>query len=242
MRSNHDVALVVRLRLTLYTAAGRSDRACEVCLEYLRGRGTAWSMHPTAEDASRQYAQVWTLLGDRQIDDLIELPLATVQDALDDLDVLCEVVSSALFMDVKLVALVICRMVSLSLQYGNCDASCYAYVWLGMLAGPQFGDYPSAFRFRKLGYDLVEQRGLRRYQARTHISFVAFIIPWTKHRKEARPLHQPCCDAAFRSGDLTYSAYTCNVLHTHLLATGDPLAEVPVTAIAGPCEPTSRKP
>src|SRR5262249_23083437 len=45
--NTHDVALIARLRLTLYTALDRSDRAVEVFLEYLRGRGTVWSMHPT---------------------------------------------------------------------------------------------------------------------------------------------------------------------------------------------------
>ena len=56
--------------------------------------------------------------------------------------------------------LVICRMVNLSLEHGNSDASCFAYVWLGMIAGPHFGDYQAGFRFGQLGYELVEQRGL----------------------------------------------------------------------------------
>jgi predicted ATPase len=39
-RSAHDVAIVTRLRLTLYTTLDRSDRSVEVCLEYLRHGGT----------------------------------------------------------------------------------------------------------------------------------------------------------------------------------------------------------
>ena len=38
-------------------------------------------------------------------------------------------------------ALVVCRMVNLSLEHGNTDASCQAFVWLGMIAGPLFGNY-----------------------------------------------------------------------------------------------------
>ena len=42
---------------------------------------------------------------------------------------------------------------------------------LGMVAGPRFGDYQAGFRFGQLGYDLVEQRGLKRFQAGTYLNF-----------------------------------------------------------------------
>ncbi|HWH57354.1 MAG TPA: PAS domain S-box protein, partial [Terriglobales bacterium] len=153
-------------------------------------------------------------------------PLVANRDVLDALDVLSEVVTPALWTDAGFHALVICRMVSLSLEYGNSDGSCYAYVWLGMLGGPRFGNYQAGFRFGKLGYELVEQRGLQRYQARTYMCFGSLIIPWTKHVKSGRELQRRGFEAANRSGDLTYAAYSCQVLITNLLATGDPLDEV----------------
>ena len=232
-KSAHDIALVTRLRLTLCTAVDRSDRAVEVFLEYWRGRGTDWSAHPTEEEVLREYDQIWSLLGNRQIEELIDLPLITNPDVLDVLDVFTEIVTPALLIDAKLLALVICRMVSLSLEHGNSDGSCYAYVWLGMLAGPHFGNYQAGFRFGKLGYDLVEERGLRRYQARTYMSFGTLIIPWTRHVKTARKLQRRCFDAANRVGDLTYAAYSLNVLYTNFLATGDPLADVQREAETG---------
>jgi PAS domain S-box-containing protein len=232
-RSVHDVALVTRLRLTLYTTLDRSDRAVEVFLEYLRGRGTNWSPHPTEEEVLREYDRVWSLLGEREIEELVDLPLMTNRDVLDVLDVFTEIVTPALFLDPRFLALVICRMISLSLEHGNTDGSCYAYVWLGMLAGSHFGNYPAGFRFGKLGCDLVEKRGLHRYQARTYMSFATLIIPWAEHVETARELHRRCFDAAYEIGDLTYAAYSCNVLYTTSLATGDPLAEVQREAETG---------
>ena len=189
-KSAHDIALVTRLRLTLYTALDRSDRAVEVFLEYLRGRGTDWSPHPTEEEVRREYDHIWSLLGNRQIEELVDLPLMTNPDVLDVLDVFTEVVAPAMYTDPGFLALVICRMVSLSLEHGNSDGSCYAYVCLGVLAGPRFGNYQAGFRFGKLGYDLVEQRGLHRYQARTYMAFGTLIMPWTKHIKTGRELQR----------------------------------------------------
>ena len=75
-------------------------------------------------------------------------------------------------------------MVSFSLEHGNSDASCYAYVWWRMLAGLRFGNYQAGFRFGKLGYDLVERRGLQSYQARTHMDFGDFIMSMDETRQD----------------------------------------------------------
>ena len=58
----------------------------------------------------------------------------------------------------------IARMVNLSLEHGNSNASCLAYVWLGWLLAADFGDYSTALRFAQLSLDLVEKRGLGRLQ------------------------------------------------------------------------------
>jgi len=224
-KSAHDIALVTRLRLTLYTALDRGDRAVEVFIEYQRGRGVDWSPHPTDQEVSREYDQIWSSLGTRQIEELVDLPLITNPDLLDLLDVFTEVVTPALYTDEKFLDLVICRMVNLSLEHGNSDGSCFAYGWLGRLAGPHFGNYQAGFRFGKLGYDLVEKRGLHRYQARAYFCF-GLVTPWRRHVKTGRQLLQRTFDAANRVGDVTFAACSRSNLSSNLLATGDPLAEV----------------
>jgi PAS domain S-box-containing protein len=141
------------------------------------------------------------------------------------LDVLTEVVTPALFTDENLLSLVICRMVNLSLEHGNSDGSCFAYVWLGMVLGPHFGDYRSGYRFGRLGYDLVEKRGLHRYQARACMSFGNLVMPWTRHVQTGRDLVRRAFDAANKIGDLTFAAYSCNNLNTNLIASGEPLGD-----------------
>ena len=113
-----------------------------------------------------EFDRIWSLLGARQIEDLIDLPLITDPDLLDTLDVFTEIMTPSQVFDDNLSSLVMCRMVTFSLQHGNCDASCFAYVWLAMFGGPRFNHYKESFRFGQLGFDLVEKRGLTRYQAR----------------------------------------------------------------------------
>jgi PAS domain S-box-containing protein len=218
-------ATVACLRLNVYTTLDQSERAVEVCLEYLAHLGVEWLAHPTQEQALAEYQRIWSWLDGRNIEDLIELPLMNDPAILSTLDVLTEVVPPALFTDRNLLSLVICRMVNLSLEHGNSDGSCFAYVFLGMIAGPHFGDYKGGFQFGRLGYELVERRGLRRYQAKTYMAFGNFVMPWTRHVRTGRDLVRRAFDIANKAGDLTFAAYSRNNLNTNLLAAGDPLAE-----------------
>jgi PAS domain S-box-containing protein len=231
-RSAHDIAIVTHLRLTLYIILG-NKRGVDVFIEYQRRRGNEWSPHPTDEEVRREYDQVMAAVRDRQIEHLVDLPLITDPDVLDLLDVFTEVVMTAIYTDANFYALVLCRMVSLSLEHGNSDASCFAYVSLGALAGSRFGDYEAGLRLGKMSYDLVEKHGLQRYQARVYLRFGLCVMPWRQHLNAGRELIRRAFDAANRIGDFTYASYSGNFLNTLLIAAGDPLAEVQREAQAG---------
>jgi PAS domain S-box-containing protein len=219
-------ATVACLRVDLYTTLDQSSRAIAVGLDYLRHLGIDWSPHPTNEEARCEYERIWSQLGSRPIEDLVDLPLMDDPASLATLDVLTKIGAPAVYTDANLVALVACRAVNLSLERGNCDASCNAYVWLSMVAGPRFGDYRTAvYRFGQLGYDLVERRGLTRFQARTYMEFGYGVVPWTRHVRASRDLLRRAFEAAIKNGDLTYAAYCGDQLNTNFLAAGDPLAE-----------------
>jgi PAS domain S-box-containing protein len=228
-----DFAAVTQLREELFTTLGQSDRAIEVCLDYLRHVGVEWSAHPTKEEVRQECERLWRQIGRRSIEDLVNLPLMTDPEWRATMDVLTAVVSPALFTDENLLCLVICRMANLSLEHGNSDGSCFAYVWLGMILGPHFGDYRAGFRFGKLGLDLVEQRGLRRFEARVYLIFGHRVIPWTQPIRTGRPLVRRAFEASNKLGDLTFAAYGRDNLITNLLATGDPLGDVQREAEAG---------
>jgi PAS domain S-box-containing protein len=221
-----DQSTVACLRVDLYTTLDQSDRAVAVCLAYLRHLGVEWSPHPTDEEVRREYERIWSQLGTRTIEELIDLPLMSDPASLATLDLLTKVVPPALFTDANFLSLAICRMVNLSLERGNSDGSCFAYVWLGVIAGPHFGNYKAGFRFGRLGYELIEKHGLKRFQARTCMVFGNLVVPWTIHVRAGRDLLRRAFEAANKTGDLTFAAYSCQGLNRNLLAAGDPLVEV----------------
>jgi PAS domain S-box-containing protein len=219
-------AVVACLQMDVCTVLDQSDRAVAVCLNYLRQVGIEWSPHPQDDEVRREYERIWSLLGSRTIEDLIDLPLIDDPASLAVLDLLTKLFASAMATDANLGALTICKAVSFSLEHGNCDASCHAYALLARIAGPRFGDCQAGFRFGQLGYQLVERRGLKRFEASTYLCFAIFVVRLTKHVRAYPDLLRRAFDAANRIGDLTIAAYACNHLNSGLLFAGEALAEV----------------
>jgi predicted ATPase/signal transduction histidine kinase len=228
-----DRAAIARLQTELFATLDQNDRAVAVALEYLRRAGVDWSPHPTNEQVRQEYERIWQRLGDRPIEALVDLPSMTDPVCRATLDVLTAVEEPSYFTDQNLRSLVIGRIVNLSLQYGNSDGSSVAYVQLGWLVGPRFGDYQAAFRFGRLGLDLVEKRGLERFRTRVSQCFGYFINPWSRHLRNSLELLRRSFTTAQEVGDLKYAVYSRDRLVTILLAAGDPLGDVQREAESG---------
>jgi PAS domain S-box-containing protein len=221
-----DSAAVTCVRINLYTTLDQSDNAVAVGLEYLCRVDRKWSAHPTAEDVRRDYDRLWEQLGARSIEALIELPPMRDPDRCATMDVLTVLTSPALFTDLNLFRLVVSRMATLSLEYGNSDGSCLAYVWLGGVLGTHFGQYQGGARFGRLGLELVQRPGLDRYRARVYLVFAVHVAHWTQPLQISHTFLGRAFDAALVVGDLSYAAYSRIDINTNRIAAGDSLSEV----------------
>ncbi|QNI30491.1 sigma 54-interacting transcriptional regulator [Alloacidobacterium dinghuense] len=220
-----ELAMATCLGMDVYITLGQADRAFASSLDYLRHIGIEWPLYPTEEQVRSEYERIWSQLGSRAIEEVIDFPLMSNPTSMATLDVLTKAQPAALLTDRNRVALVVCRAISLSIECGNSDASCTSYVWLGNIAGPRFGDYKAGFRFGELGNELVEKRGLKRFQARTSVTFATVIMPWMKHLPVCCDAMRQAFEVANKIGDLTYAAYSRGTLNTLLFATGVPLVE-----------------
>ncbi|MHC2462442.1 trifunctional serine/threonine-protein kinase/ATP-binding protein/sensor histidine kinase [Bradyrhizobium embrapense] len=225
-QSTIDRAAVTRLQMTLYTTVDRVDRAIAVGLEYLLPTGIEWSAHPSDEEVDVDLSSMWRLLGERTIEEMIDLPLLHDAELLATIDVLTDFLAPASFTDNNLFYLSVIRMTNLSLINGNCDASACAYTLLGIVLGLRHDDYEAALRFGQLGCDLVDKRGLDRFKSKVSTFFGALVLPWARPYSSGRPVLRRAIEEANASGDLTYAAYSVRSLVANLMASGVPLPEV----------------
>ncbi|MBA0084499.1 MAG: protein kinase, partial [Acidobacteria bacterium Pan2503] len=233
VRNLVDRAAVTQLRVTICAALDLHQRGIELSLEYLRRIGIDWSPHPSRVEVEQEYDRIWQRLGSRPIEALIDLPIMTDPEQRATLDALTPALPAAVFTDENLNCLLLCRMVNLSLEHGNCAASCFAYAMFARVLGPYFGDAAAGFRFGKLAFDLIERPGLGRYKARVTSVFAFLVNPWAKHISTSQALGRRAFDIAQETGDLTFAAYCAACSITILLGSGTPLDEVQVEAEKG---------
>ncbi len=224
--NNIELAIATCLSVDVAMTLGQIDRAVAIGLDFLRHLAIEWPLHPTDEQVQNEYQRIWSQLGNRTIEDVVEFPLMRDPTAIATLDVLTKLVPPAMFTDANLYALVVCRAVGLSMEHGNSDASCASYAWLALIVGPRFGDYKNALRFGQLGHELTEKRGLKRFQAATSAVFAAGIMPWMKHLSDCSHVMRQAFEFANKIGDLTYAAYSGANLNTLLIAMGGSLVDV----------------
>ena len=198
-----DKAAVACLRAALYTTLARADRAVEICVEYLREAGVAWSPHPTDEEVSAEYERLLGQLGGRSIEALFDLPLMSDPGWRATMEVLTELSAPAYFLDANLWCLVLLRMANLSAEHGNCDGSCYAYGYMNTVVGARFGNYRAGVRFGQLGLDLIEKKGLDRFKARVYFGCGIVVIPWARHIRAGVPLLRRSLETSLETGDQT---------------------------------------
>jgi PAS domain S-box-containing protein len=225
-RNTIERAAVACLQLDARTGLFQLERAVGVARNYLQHMGIAFPPHPTDDEAGREYEQIWRQLGNRTIGEVADLPLMSDAESLAAMDVLTKALVPAVYTGPNLECLTVCRAVNLCLERGNCEASPVAYAMLARIIIRRFHDYKTAFQFGQLGLELIERRGLKRFQARSYNCLAYFVVFWMKHVRACIDLSRRAFDAANRIGDVTYANYANVALNSALLFAGGPLSDV----------------
>jgi PAS domain S-box-containing protein len=218
-------ASAYRLKVELHVLRSENPRAVEAALECLEIFGIRMSPHPHRSELDSAYAEVWRKLDGRPIESLVDLPLVTDPDVEAAMSVLSVLFAPAVFTDETLAWLHLCKMVTLTLEYGITDASTNAFGWFGILLGHVFGRYADGYAFGQLARSVVERHQFTAYEAKTLFS-LELVSVWTRPITCAVDSIRAAFLAGVESGDVTITCYACNHTISDMLVRGDPLDEV----------------
>jgi len=194
-------------------------------LECLRLFGREIPAHPTPEQVQVEYETIWQNLGERSIENLIDLPPMTDPEKQAAMRVLSEIRAPANMTDVKPHDLVTFHMVNATLRYGTTDASTHGIVGLASILGPVFHRYIDGYHFGRLACRLVEKFGFHAYKAKAYLGMEHLLL-WIEPISTAIEFTRLAFRAGIETGDLSYASYSCEHLVTDLLLQGVQLDEV----------------
>jgi predicted ATPase len=105
-------------------------------------------------------ADVLRELGDRSVEDLIALPAMTDAGMRAALALISRSLPAAARVDVRLMDLMVCRSVSLSLRYGNAPYSSHGFATFGLVLGHYKEWWERAHDLGRVARGLAERHGL----------------------------------------------------------------------------------
>ena len=222
-----ELATIHRRRIALQTTSGNLEKAIACGLEGIRLFGIELSNLPTRAEVDNAYAEIWQILGDRPIEDLINCPAMTDTKLQVIMDLLADIGTPAIFARQNLLHLSLAYMVRISIEQGITDASVWAFTWFGAtLVQRDFGRHRDGYRFGKLAYDMMLSRNVVRYKAMVCLVFGDNTNFYANHFKTDRPYIHEAFNAAMENGAPIWACYSCNHIITNMLAVGDPLDTV----------------
>ncbi|SEB25471.1 AAA family ATPase [Variovorax sp. YR216] len=175
---------------------------------------------------AREMDLIASLLGERDIVSLVDLPVMNDPKILIVMSMLTDIWASTFILgDPTLARLISATMVRLSLEHGNIEESAYGYVTHAITVGPVRGDYRGAYAFGKLALAVNHRFEDSRRRAKIYQQFHAHVNFWRQPWASCIPYAREACRSGLESGDFLYAAYGAGTeLWSAILATQD-LAE-----------------
>jgi len=195
------------IKIVSYFAQSQCLEAVKVKLSILNLLGINFPEEPSSSDVQLALAETQSNLGDKSIEDLINLPEMTDPDKLLAMRVLSRGYAPVLFNVPKLAHLMACEQVNLSIKYGNTPASVVGYNMYGIFLCQDVGDIEAGFRFGELSVRMLKQYNVKEFQARV-LMYVNFCIRyWKRHLKETLQPFREAYQVALEVGDLEFASY-----------------------------------
>jgi signal transduction histidine kinase len=214
-----------RRRIEVLLGRANAARAVEVCLEGLASLGMTIPSAPDVDDVDAEIAAIERAIGDRRIEDLVDLGAMNLSEMRAAVELLSVASPAAWYVNEKLSQIMLGRMVYLSVTHGNVDASAMGYVSYGIVLIACRADYQKAHAFGQLGYELGRRAGAY-WSGMTENIFGAMIGVWTRPLRECLDHVRRSLVTTTQSGNVAFVAYNCSQLVMASLAAGRSLDEL----------------
>jgi len=176
---HRDLGKLEALRATIFIHANDPGAAIACTRTAAALFGVILHDEPAAKAAAiaAAFAEIVERLGDRQVEQLLELPVMTDPDGLAVAQLLRNCIPAAFQLDTLLGVLITAHIVLLSLEHGNCPSSAHAYcTFTSVVRRPPLG--PLRYRFGKLGFELNQRLDDRALRPSVLYVFATFAAPW----------------------------------------------------------------
>ncbi|MEL7242215.1 MAG: AAA family ATPase [Cyanobacteria bacterium J06573_2] len=202
---------VYRIRIQSNISRNKIIEAITIALQLLQQFGVTFPETPTPEEIQHSIAEVHQLIGDREIEDLVNLPIMTDAEKIAIVQITNSIIAAAYICGSPLVPLLVCLSVKLSIQYGNTQASALAYASYAIMACDKLKNVDMGVKFGELALGVVSKLDAKALKPEILDVMGFFIVHRKSHIKKTLPLVQEGYGIALEVGNLEFVGYNANV-------------------------------
>lgn len=216
---------VLTIRIGVFQAQNRFQEAVDEGLKMLKLTGIKMARKPSQINVLKRMVVLKTLLLGKKIEKLDQLPEMKDEIKLASFRLLVSIGPSIYYSSPNLTALAIFEMTNLSLRYGNCDESAFAYSTYGLFCCGYTNEFNTGYRFGQLAIKIADKfKGPN--QARGVWTANCFVNHWTRPLRESLKPFLDSYDLALNSGDLEFAALAAYLYCNHSFYSGRNLNEL----------------
>ncbi|MEM9002802.1 MAG: PAS domain-containing protein [Cyanobacteria bacterium P01_F01_bin.86] len=205
---------VYRLQIQTHTSRNQLTEAIAVALEFLQHLGVTFPDNPTEADITHAIATVQQLMGDRQVEDLLDLPRIKDAEKIAIVQITQSILSATYISSPYLLfPLVVGLTVSLSIQYGNIPPSGHAYACYGLILSAT--DVITGVKFGQLALQLADKLAAKTAKPEVLVVAGGFLLHRTTSMRETLPLLQTGYTIALEVGNHEYVGYNSHHFSSH---------------------------
>lgn len=193
-------------RIQAFLSQGNLKSALKVGLEALKLLEVDLIITSSQLDVERELEKTSAILAERKIEDLINLPKMTVPEHLAAMYIMANVAAAANMVSPALMILIVCKMVNLSLDYGNAAWSPLSYAAYGFVLCEVVRDIELGYKFGKLALDLAERLNTKKGNAKALV-LSTHVMHWKVHFRKTIPMLVDAYQNGVETGDFEYAGY-----------------------------------
>ncbi|HMQ06646.1 MAG TPA: adenylate/guanylate cyclase domain-containing protein [Saprospiraceae bacterium] len=171
----------IRTRVSVLKKQNKLATAIQVGLDYISLVGERIPENPTDIQVINQLTGLLIRLKGNRIERFLNLPKMVALDKIAVMEMMSGILSSAHKINPRLTALMVIKMVSMSLKYGNHGASSMAYGTFGALLCSLMGRMNRGCEFGHLSLELMAKTGAWKWNAQIIAATYSLIFHWKDH-------------------------------------------------------------
>lgn len=214
----------LKIQVQACVAQNRLSDAVDVALHALELLGVPLQRTPNPLRVMGQVMATKLALRKRPISQLQALPAMEDPAMLAVMDLLGLILPPAYWISEGLLALVVCKMVSVSLAHGYSPNAGYGFSWWGITECAMLGNIETGVTYGEFANDLARRHNLNLQQP---LFFAAWIVHKFRHPlRTTIPMFEETYALSLQKGDFEYASYARNNQMQTLFHTAYPLPEL----------------